>query len=100
MFYGPILKNVGPKPIDVAAIYSNGSRYTVHLKPGDAFRQRVKGLTVEKLTITQNGKTVEFGDVAIRPLMKRVSSPDEAVFLISESGLEVISFAEAKGKKD
>lgn len=100
IFYGPILKNVGKSPVDVAAVYSNGSSYTVHLKQGDAFRQRVKGLAVEKLSITQNGKTVEFGDAAIRPLMTHVSSSDQAVFLISESGLEIISIAEAKAKRD
>ncbi len=95
-FYGPILKNVSAAPMDVAASYSDGSSYNVHLNSGSAFRQRVKGLMVEKLVVRQNGKSVEFGSTAILPLLTHVASSDEAVILIGDFGLEIISIAEAK----
>ena len=98
VFYGPLLKNAGKEPMDVAAVYSDGSSYNVHLDPGGAFRQRVKGLAVERIVVTQGGRRAEFDSTFFRPLLARVPSPDQAVVMISESGVEIISIDEAKRK--
>ena len=93
VFYGPVLKNAGSGPVEIRISYSNGTNSEVRLNPQNTFRHRRRDVAIEKLVVTRDGHATEYDSAAIRLLVGQVSSAD-AVFLIKDSGLDVVSVGE------
>jgi len=98
-YYGPIVKNTTKNPIDITVSFSDGGVSTVHLGPGNGFWQTQKGRVLEHLTVTQGSQKTEYASPFLHSLLAHLSSVTaEAVYLIRESDLEVVSIEEAKQK--
>jgi len=86
---GPAIQDASAHDVRVIAYFSNGAVHDLNLKPGEELAQRVHGLKINRLIVTQGQTTTEYNQTQIDALFKAVQSTDNAVVLIQDSGIKV-----------
>jgi hypothetical protein len=89
--HGPGVVNSSIRPIDVSVLYSDGYRCSATIDRGAGVWRRVNGLTIDKLTVTDERHHTEYDGKTIHELLSAVPRTDDAVIAIGEDGLKVIT---------
>ena len=98
-FNGPIVKNVSKGLMDVTIVYCNGTTTTLPFVLGQTLRHRGKGNEIDKIVVHQAGQRTEYDRATLHELVKAANSFDDAMILISDSKLEIISIKEAERRR-
>lgn len=96
MFHPPILKNISRELVAVTIIYSDGSSATLDLVIGQTVRHRKSQKKIDKIVINKRGQLTEYDRQSLQTLTKYDGYPSDGVILLEDSGLEIITVAEAE----